>query len=59
MEVLWDLLTLKIEQWKPNWKYPYWNFIIAQNAAFENTQREVFVSMLANIDVELRNIEFK
>ena len=46
MEVYWNFLALKSAKWKPIWKSPCWNFIIARNSVFVNTKREVFAENL-------------
>ena len=46
MGFLWNLPFLKIAKWKPIWKPPLWNFIIARNSVFVNTKRKVFAQML-------------
>jgi hypothetical protein len=42
MGFLWNFSFLKIAKWKPIWKSPLWNFIIARNSLFANAKREVF-----------------
>ena len=37
---------MKSAKWKPIWKSPLWNFIIARISVFVNTKRKVFAQML-------------
>jgi hypothetical protein len=46
MEHLWNFPFFKIAKWKPIWKSPLWNFIIAQTPVFVNAKREVFAQIL-------------
>ena len=46
MEVYWNFLALKSAKWKPIWKSPCWNFIIARNSVFANTRRKVVAKRL-------------
>jgi hypothetical protein len=46
MEHLWNFLLFKIAKWKPIWKPPYLNFIIARNSLFANAKKEVFAENL-------------
>ena len=46
MEHLWNFSISQIAKWKPIWKSPLWNFIIARNPLFANAKREVFAKNL-------------